>query len=60
VSSGQPTVPPLLGAIFAVVVILLFLSGRNQEGEFKLSWRSTLVIAVSIPLYGTVWLNFAR
>jgi HAE1 family hydrophobic/amphiphilic exporter-1 len=40
----------ILGAIFAVVVILLFLSGRNREGHFKWSWRSTLVIAVSIPL----------
>jgi len=39
----------VLGAIFAVVVILLFLSG-TVNGKYKLSWRSTLVIAVSIPL----------
>lgn len=39
-----------LGAFFAVVVILFFLSGRNGEGKFVLSWRSTLVIGVSIPL----------
>ncbi|GMR09432.1 MAG: hypothetical protein BMS9Abin28_0250 [Anaerolineae bacterium] len=39
----------VLGAIFAVIVILLFLSGAVR-GKYKLSWRSTLVIAVSIPL----------
>jgi multidrug efflux pump subunit AcrB len=39
----------VLGAIFAVIVILLFLSG-TVNGKYKLSWRSTLVIAVSIPL----------
>lgn len=38
-----------LGAGFAVVVILLFLSGQ-VKGKFKLSWRATLVTAVSIPL----------
>jgi len=38
-----------LGAIFAVIVILIFLSGQIK-GKFKLSWRSTLVTAVSIPL----------
>ena len=39
----------VLGAIFAVIVILIFLSG-TVNGKYKLSWRSTLVIAVSIPL----------
>ncbi len=39
----------VLGAIFAVIVILLFLSG-TVRGKYKLSWRSTLVIAASIPL----------
>ncbi|MFQ5945861.1 MAG: efflux RND transporter permease subunit, partial [Anaerolineae bacterium] len=38
-----------LGAVFAVIVILIFLSGQVQ-GRYKLSWRSTLVTAVSIPL----------
>ena len=38
-----------LGAIFAVIVILSFLSGRSN-GKFKLSWRSTLVAGLSIPL----------
>lgn len=38
-----------LGAIFAVLIILFFLSGR-KAGRYKLSWRSTLVAAVSIPL----------
>ena len=38
-----------LGAIFAVIIILVFLSGQIK-GKFKLSWRSTLVTAVSIPL----------
>jgi multidrug efflux pump subunit AcrB len=38
-----------LGALFAVIVILIFLSGP-VNGRYKLSWRSTLVIAVSIPL----------
>lgn len=40
----------ILGAVFAVVVILVFLSGRNREGKLMISWRSTAVIAVSIPL----------
>jgi HAE1 family hydrophobic/amphiphilic exporter-1 len=39
----------LLGAVFATVIILLFLSGR-VGGKYKLSWRATLVTAVSIPL----------
>ncbi|MEA3440764.1 MAG: efflux RND transporter permease subunit, partial [Chloroflexota bacterium] len=38
-----------LGALFAVIVILLFLSG-TVNGRYKLNWRSTLVAAVSIPL----------
>ncbi len=38
-----------LGAIFAVIVILLFLSG-TVRGRYRLSWRSTLVTAASIPL----------
>jgi multidrug efflux pump subunit AcrB len=45
-----------LGAIFAVVVILIFLSG-TVKGKYKLSWRSTLVTAVSIPL--SVFMAFA-
>ena len=39
----------VLGALFAVVIILIFLSGR-REGHYKLAWRSTAVTAVSIPL----------
>lgn len=38
-----------LGALFAVVVILIFLSGM-VNGKYQLSWRSTFVTAVSIPL----------
>ena len=38
-----------LGAVFAVIIILIFLSGRVR-GKYQLSWRSTLVTAVSIPL----------
>ncbi|MEZ4641302.1 MAG: efflux RND transporter permease subunit [Chloroflexota bacterium] len=38
-----------LGAGFAVLVILLFLSGQ-VGGKYRLSWRATLVTAVSIPL----------
>ncbi|MGD8602990.1 MAG: efflux RND transporter permease subunit [Anaerolineales bacterium] len=38
-----------LGAIFAVIVILFFLSGRIN-GKFMFTWRSTAVTAVSIPL----------
>ena len=45
-----------LGAIFAVVVILIFLSGL-VNGKYHLSWRSTLVTAVSIPL--SVFMAFA-
>jgi len=39
----------LLGAFFAMVIILIFLVGR-VGGKCKLSWRSTLVVGVSIPL----------
>ena len=39
----------LLGAVFAVIVILIFLSGR-VNGRFQPSWHSTMVTAVSIPL----------
>ena len=45
-----------LGAIFAVIVILVFLSG-TIGGRYKLSWRSTIVTAVSIPL--SVFMAFA-
>jgi len=46
----------VLGAVFAVVVILIFLSGF-VSGKYVLSWRSTLVTAVSIPL--SVLIGFA-
>ncbi len=46
----------VLGAVFAVVVILIFLSGFVR-GKYVLSWRSTLVTAVSIPL--SVLIGFA-
>lgn len=39
----------LLGAVFAVLIILVFLSGQ-VGGKYRLSWRSTVVTAVSIPL----------
>lgn len=39
----------LLGALFAILVIMAFLSGRIGN-KFVLSWRATLVTAVSIPL----------
>ena len=39
----------ILGAIFAILVVLIFLSGR-VHGRYKMSWRATLVVAVSIPL----------
>jgi multidrug efflux pump subunit AcrB len=39
----------MLGAVFAVIIILIFLSGRVGS-KYKLSWRATLVTAVSIPL----------
>jgi len=45
-----------LGAVFAVLVILLFLSG-TVGGKYRLSWRSTLVTAVSIPL--SIFMAFA-
>jgi multidrug efflux pump subunit AcrB len=45
-----------LGAIFAVIIILLFLSGY-VGGRYRLSWRSTIVTAVSIPL--SVFMAFA-
>ena len=45
-----------LGAVFAVLIILLFLSGI-VGGRYRLSWRSTLVTAVSIPL--SVFIAFA-
>ncbi len=45
-----------LGAIFAVIVILLFLSG-TVRGRYRLAWRSTLVTAASIPL--SVFMAFA-
>lgn len=38
-----------LGAGFAIFIILIFLSGRIG-GRYRLSWRATLVTAVSIPL----------
>jgi len=38
-----------LGGVFAILIILIFLSGR-VGGKYKLSWRATLVVAVSIPL----------
>lgn len=43
----------ILGAIFAILVILIFLSGRIG-GKYKLGWRSTLVVAISIPLSITI------
>jgi multidrug efflux pump subunit AcrB len=45
-----------LGAVFAVLIILLFLSGI-VGGRYRLSWRSTLVTAVSIPL--SIFIAFA-
>jgi len=45
-----------LGAIFAVIVILIFLSGY-VNGKYKLSWRSTFVTAASIPL--SIFMAFA-
>ena len=45
-----------LGALFAVIVILLFLSG-TVRGRYRLAWRSTLVTAASIPL--SVFMAFA-
>jgi HAE1 family hydrophobic/amphiphilic exporter-1 len=45
-----------LGAVFAVIIILLFLSGMSG-GRYRLSWRSTLVTGVSIPL--SIFIAFA-
>jgi multidrug efflux pump subunit AcrB len=50
-----------LGAIFAIVVILAFLSGR-VAGRWRPAWRSTLVTAVSIPTsvlagFALLWLT---
>ena len=38
-----------LGGVFAVIVILIFLSGRIGK-KYQVSWQATLVTAVSIPL----------
>jgi HAE1 family hydrophobic/amphiphilic exporter-1 len=38
----------VLGAVFAVIVIMAFLSGQ-VAGRYRPAWRSTLVTAVSIP-----------
>jgi hydrophobic/amphiphilic exporter-1 (mainly G- bacteria), HAE1 family len=45
-----------LGALFAVIVILIFLSG-TINGRYRPAWRSTLVTGVSIPL--SVFMAFA-
>jgi HAE1 family hydrophobic/amphiphilic exporter-1 len=45
-----------LGALFAVIVILIFLSG-TVNGRYRPAWRSTLVTGVSIPL--SVFMAFA-
>jgi multidrug efflux pump subunit AcrB len=45
-----------LGAVFAVLIILLFLSGI-VGGRYRLSWRSTLVTGVSIPM--SIFIAFA-
>jgi HAE1 family hydrophobic/amphiphilic exporter-1 len=37
-----------LGAVFAVIIIMVFLSGR-VAGRYKPAWRSTIVTAISIP-----------
>ena len=47
----------LLGALFAILVILVFLSGHGRDGRRIISWRSTLVTGVSIPL--SVMMAFA-
>ncbi len=47
----------VLGALFAIFVILVFLSGHGRDGRRIISWRSTLVTAVSIPL--SVMMAFA-
>jgi HAE1 family hydrophobic/amphiphilic exporter-1 len=38
-----------LGGVFAILVILIFLSG-HVGGRYKLSWRATVVTGISIPL----------
>lgn len=45
-----------LGAAFAILIILLFLSG-TVGGRYRLSWRSTLVTGVSIPM--SIFIAFA-
>ena len=52
-----------LGAVFAIIIILAFLSGR-VAGRFKPAWRSTVVTAVSIPTsvmagFALLWLTGA-
>ncbi|HSH04746.1 MAG TPA: efflux RND transporter permease subunit [Anaerolineae bacterium] len=37
-----------LGAVFAVIVILIFLSGQ-VNGRYKPSWRATIITGLSIP-----------
>lgn len=49
----------VLGSIFAIIIILIFLSGQ-VNGKYKLSWRSTAVTAVSIPLSILMALLFMR
>ncbi|MEI2610012.1 MAG: efflux RND transporter permease subunit [Candidatus Promineifilaceae bacterium] len=39
----------LRGGLFAVLVILIFLSG-HVRGKYRLSWRAVLVTGISIPL----------
>ena len=46
----------LLGALFAVIVILIFLSG-TVNGRYRPAWRSTLVTGTSIPL--SIFMAFA-
>lgn len=48
-----------LGAVFAILVILLFLSGF-VKGRYRLSWRSTLVTAVSIPMSALIGFALMR
>lgn len=49
----------ILGSIFAIVIILIFLSGQ-VKGKYKLSWRSTAVTAISIPMSILMALLFMR
>lgn len=37
-----------LGAAFAILIILIFLSG-TVKGRYRLSWRATLITSLSIP-----------